>query len=158
MKKNALPCLGISALIFALDQLSKYWLSHTMQEGEVIAICPGFNLRLAFNRGAAFSLLGQSSGWQQWLFGLIALFVSIGIIIWLYRTPRHHYVQAIALALILGGAVGNLFDRIVHGYVIDFLEIYFKQWYWPAFNIADSAVVVGVILLIGVNFLKKERA
>lgn len=158
MKKNALPWLWVSVAVFILDQLVKYWMNYEMQEGQVISICPGFNLRLAFNHGAAFSLFGQSSGWQQWIFGGMALLVSVAIIVWLYRMPRYHRFQAAALALILGGAIGNLFDRIVHGYVIDFLEFYFKQWYWPAFNIADSAVVVGVILLIGINFLKKEKS
>lgn len=156
MKKNALPWLWLSLAVFIFDQLSKWIMMRIMQEGQIKPIFPGFNLRLAFNHGAAFSLFGQSSGWQQWLFGAIALLVSIGIIIWLYRLPRHDRFQAAALALILGGAIGNVFDRIVHGYVIDFLEFYVKQWYWPAFNIADSAVVVGVVMLILINFLHKE--
>jgi signal peptidase II len=109
---------------------------------------PLFNLTLVYNRGAAFSFLSQAGGWQRWFFAVLALVVSVGLVIWLRKLKRHEFYSAIGLTLILGGAIGNLIDRVRLGYVIDFLDVYYQQWHWPAFNIADSAITVGVMFLL----------
>jgi len=106
------------------------------------------NWTLAFNRGAAFSFLADSSGWQTWLFGGLAVAVCVGLIVWLARTPRRDWRTALPVALIIGGALGNLIDRLIHGQVTDFIQLYWHAWSYPAFNVADSAITVGAVLLI----------
>ncbi|MDG4604451.1 MAG: signal peptidase II, partial [Candidatus Contendobacter sp.] len=109
---------------------------------------PSFNLLLTYNTGAAFSFLADAGGWQRWFFLGLGLMVSIGLLIWLGRLKPAEKRLAAALALILGGAVGNLIDRIWLGQVIDFIQLYYDRWYWPAFNIADSAITLGAVLLV----------
>ena len=138
----------LSALVIILDQLTKYQASQYLALHEPMAMITGFNLTLMHNTGAAFSFLSQAGGWQRWLFIGIGSVIGTGIIIWMIGLPSEKRWLAAALALILGGAFGNLFDRIVLGYVIDFIEIYYRGWYWPAFNIADSAITIGAIMLI----------
>jgi len=138
----------LSALVIILDQLTKYQASQYLALHEPRAIITGFNLTLMHNTGAAFSFLSQAGGWQRWLFIGIGSVIGTGIIIWMIGLPSEKRWLAAALALILGGAFGNLFDRIVLGYVIDFIEVYYRGWYWPAFNIADSAITIGAIMLI----------
>lgn len=140
--------LWLSVLIVVLDQLAKAVATHYLQLHVPVAIIPGLNLTLLHNTGAAFSMLSQASGWQRWFFIVLALAVSIAIVIWLANLPRHKRWMACALALILGGAVGNLWDRVVLGYVVDFIDVYYRDWHWPAFNIADSAITIGAIMLI----------
>ena len=149
-KSNALPWLLLSALVIALDQLSKWWaLSNLQPAGVPHPVIPGFlNWTLAFNRGAAFSFLADSSGWQTWLFGGLAVVVCIGLAVWLARTPRRDWRTALPLALIIGGALGNLIDRLIHGQVTDFIQVYWHAWSFPAFNVADSAITVGAVLLV----------
>ncbi|MDA1106916.1 MAG: signal peptidase II [Proteobacteria bacterium] len=143
-----LKWLWLSALVVVLDQSSKYLASHWLQLYESVAVLPFFSFTLLHNPGAAFSFLADAGGWQRWFFTGIALFVSVVIIAWLRRLPAEEKWQAAALSLILGGALGNVIDRMRLGYVVDFLDVYYQQWHWPAFNIADSAITVGVAILL----------
>jgi signal peptidase II len=143
-----LKWLWLSALIIVLDQLSKHLISSFMQWRESIELLPFFNLTLLHNTGAAFSFLADAGGWQRWFFTLIALGVSAAIIVWLRRLPVSEKWQAAALALILGGALGNVIDRLRFGYVVDFLDFHYRQWHWPAFNVADAAITLGVMVLL----------
>ena len=106
------------------------------------------NITLAHNYGAAFSFLSDAGGWQRWMFSILAAVVSLVLLVWLIRLPRSEWMTAVSLALIIGGAIGNLIDRIQLGYVVDFIDVYYKDWHYPAFNVADSAITVGVILLL----------
>ena len=117
---------------------------------------PMFNWTLMHNTGAAFSFLAEAGGWQRWFFAVIAIVVSIVIVVWIKRLRQDEKWQAIALALILGGAIGNVIDRILLGYVVDFIDIYYKQWSWPAFNIADSAIFIGVAMII-IESIREHR-
>ncbi|MDZ7737238.1 MAG: signal peptidase II [Gammaproteobacteria bacterium] len=143
-----LPWLGLALLIILLDQLSKQIAVNMLVLHEPLAVLPGFNLMLTYNTGAAFSFLSDAGGWQRWLFSIFAVVISVVLLVWLYRLPRPARWLACALALILGGALGNLWDRLQYGHVIDFIQVYYQQWYWPAFNLADSAITVGAVMLI----------
>ncbi len=143
-----LKWLWLSGVVIVLDQLTKLWASSSLELYDSIPVLPLFNITLAHNTGAAFSFLAQAGGWQRWFFTGIAIAVSVVIVIWLKRLPGNERLQAVALSLILGGAIGNVWDRIVHGYVVDFIDVYYGSYHWPAFNIADSAITVGAVLLI----------
>ena len=143
-----LKWLWISLVVIVLDQITKVWASASLELYESIAVMPFFNITLAHNTGAAFSFLAQAGGWQRWFFTGIAVVVSVVIIVWMKRLPSGERMQAVALALVLGGALGNVIDRVIYGYVVDFLDVYYQQMHWPAFNIADSAITVGAVLLI----------
>ncbi len=143
-----LKWLWLSLLVLVLDQASKWLVSHALQLYQSIAVVPGFRLTYVHNTGAAFSFLSDAGGWQRWLFALLALAISAVLTIWLLRLKPQEKLMAIALALVLGGAVGNLIDRLLYGYVIDFLDVYYQNWHWPAFNIADSAICIGVALML----------
>jgi signal peptidase II len=147
-----LKWLWLSALVLVLDQASKLMIAGTMQLYQSIPILPMFNLLHVHNNGAAFSFLSEASGWQRWFFAVMALIISAVLGVWLSRLQKQEKLLALALSLILGGAIGNLIDRLVYGYVIDFLDVYYQQWHWPAFNIADSAITVGVALLLLESF------
>ena len=134
--------------VVVLDQLTKYIASTSLEMHQPIAVMPMFNWTLMHNTGAAFSFLADAGGWQRWFFAVIAVVVSVVIFLWIKRLEQHEKWQAIALALILGGALGNVIDRIWLGYVVDFIQVYYQQWYWPAFNIADSAISIGVVMII----------
>lgn len=153
-----LKWLWLSLLLVVLDQLSKVVVSNWLQLYESVAVLPFFNFTLLHNPGAAFSFLADAAGWQRWFFTAIALFVSVVITVWLRRLPAEEKWQAAALALILGGALGNVIDRLRFGYVVDFLDFYYQQWHWPAFNIADSAITVGVTILLWVTFRGNKQA
>ncbi|MFT4563861.1 MAG: signal peptidase II [Gammaproteobacteria bacterium] len=140
--------LSIAFGIVLIDQATKYWAHATLNYGDPVAIVPGLNLLLVYNTGAAFSLLSDASGWQRWFFAVIALVVSIVITFWLRSIGPRQWWLPIALTLILGGAIGNFWDRVTLGYVIDFVEIYYQRWSWPAFNVADSAICVGAVMLL----------
>jgi len=136
------------ALLIALDQGTKLWAVHSLQYQQARPVFPGFNLTLMHNPGAAFSLLAEAGGWQRWLFVGLAFAVS-GLLLWmLAQTPLAQRLQRAALLLILGGALGNLIDRLRLGYVIDFVELYYRAGSWPAFNVADSAITVGAGFLL----------
>jgi len=144
--------LWLSFLAVILDQGTKLAVDGTMQLYQSIRILPYFNLTYVHNTGAAFSFLSQAGGWQRWFFAGLAIAISIVIAFWLARLQKHEVLLAAALSLILGGAVGNLIDRLVYGYVIDFLDVYYRGWHWPAFNIADSAITLGVALMLAESF------
>jgi len=150
--KVMLKWLWLSLLAVILDQASKLAIAGTMQLYESIEIIPFFKLTYVHNTGAAFSFLSEAGGWQRWFFAVLALVISVAIAVWLTRLKEHETLLAVALALILGGAVGNLIDRLAYGYVIDFLDVYYGTWHWPAFNIADSAITVGVMLMLAESF------
>ncbi|HEX7370219.1 MAG TPA: signal peptidase II [Rhodanobacteraceae bacterium] len=160
-KPSALAWLIVSALVIAVDQVTKAIVRESLAPYMPHVVIPHvLNWTLAFNRGAAFSFLAASSGWQAWLFGVLAIVVSIGLAVWLARTPRRDWRTALPVALIIGGALGNLIDRLWHGQVTDFIQFYWHAWSYPAFNIADSAITVGAVLLIafGVFASKPSRA
>ena len=140
--------LSISALVVLLDQITKYVANTGLVYAEAIPVVPSFNLTLMYNRGAAFSFLSDAAGWQRWFFVAISLGASVLLVIWLRKLKPQQWVLAVALSLVLGGALGNLIDRLWLGYVIDFIQLYYKGFYWPAFNVADSAISVGAVLLI----------
>ncbi|MES9856808.1 MAG: signal peptidase II [Sedimenticola sp.] len=145
--------LILSLVIIALDQASKQLAEATLLVYETIPVMPFFNFTLAYNEGAAFSFLSDQGGWQRWLFSGLAAVVTLVLIGWLSRL-RDERILAIALSLVIGGAVGNLIDRLLFGHVIDFLDIYYGTWHWPAFNIADSAITIGVLLLLLDSFFE----
>jgi len=147
-----LKWLGLSILILILDQCSKIAIDSLMQLYQSIAILPYFNLTYVRNTGAAFSFLSDAGGWQRWFFAVMAIVISTLLTIWLARLKQHEILLASALALILGGAIGNLIDRLVYGYVIDFLDVYYQTWHWPAFNIADIAISTGIFLMVLESF------
>jgi len=134
--------------VVMLDQLSKQLAEQWLHLYQPVPLLPSFNLTLMYNEGAAFSFLSDAGGWQRWLFAALAFTISLAIIWWLKGLQRREKRLAIALALILGGAVGNLIDRLLYGHVVDFLDVYYADWHWPAFNIADAAISVGAVLMV----------
>jgi len=150
--------LILALLVIGLDQWSKVFASQHLPLYQEVGIMPFFNLTLMHNTGASFGFLSEAGGWQRYFFAGIALLASIIILVILYKLPRHRYFAAMGLALVLGGALGNLWDRITLGYVVDFLDFYYGNHHWPAFNIADSAIVGGVILLIIDSWRKQEES
>lgn len=148
-RSNALPWLLLSVAIIVFDQFTKHLALTHLQLGVPHAVVAGvLNWMLAFNPGAAFSFLADAGGWQRWFFTALAVVVSAVLVGWLARTPRGDWRTAVPLALVIGGAVGNLVDRLRYGHVVDFIQVYYQQWSWPAFNVADSAISVGAVLLI----------
>lgn len=143
-----LKWLWLSLLVLCLDQASKLAVDGSMQLFESIRLFQGFNLTYVRNTGAAFSFLSQAGGWQRWFFAGLALVMSSMMVLWLLRLKSHEKLMGAALSLVLGGAIGNLIDRVVYGYVIDFLDVYYQEWHWPAFNIADTAICIGVGLML----------
>ena len=138
--------LWLAAAVIALDQLTKHWIVASFRPGEELPLAPFASLVLAFNSGAAFSFLAGGSGWQRWLFAVIAVAASVVMLWFLRRGGRALFCAG--LALIIGGALGNLFDRITLGHVVDFMLLHWRGWYYPAFNVADSAITVGAAALI----------
>lgn len=148
--------LGLSALVIVLDQVSKLEISSHFAFGESLPVTGFFNLVLAHNKGAAFSMLNDAGGWQRWMFSGIAVVASVWIT-WLLRRHPQQKLFCFALALILGGALGNLVDRISYGHVVDFLDFYWNGYHFPAFNIADSAITCGAALLLLDSFINKPE-
>jgi len=160
-KMNAPPrgagrWLWLSLAVLFIDQLSKYAASHWLVLHEARSVLPSLNFTLVHNAGAAFSFLSNEPGWQRWLFTAIALVVVLLIFFWLRRLPESEGRTAMGLALILGGALGNVWDRIQLGYVVDFIDVYYHDWHWPAFNVADSAITAGATLLLLAAMAKKD--
>ena len=150
--------LLLSALVVLADQVSKSYITSHYGEFEFTTVLPILDITRMHNVGAAFSFLATASGWQRWLFIVLAVTVSIGIVVWLYRMPRSHGLLACGLALVLGGAIGNVIDRIRLGAVVDFIHFHWDRAYFPAFNIADSAITVGAACLILDAMLEPKRA
>ena len=140
--------LWLSALVIVVDQVTKRVIDSAMQLHQTIELIPYFQLTYMRNQGAAFSFLSGAGGWQRWFFIGLAIVASVFIFVWLRKLDPSRRREAVAWALVLGGALGNLIDRILYGYVIDFLDVYVGDWHWPAFNVADSAITVGVGLLL----------
>jgi len=152
-----LPWVGLALLIVIVDQLTKLAIEDAFSYGDVRPITGFFNLVLTYNKGAAFSFLASASGWQDEFLTVVALAAS-AFILFLLARHSHQRMFAFALALILGGAIGNVIDRIAYGHVIDFLDFHWGGWHWPAFNVADSAIVGGAALLIVDELLRLRRA
>lgn len=143
-----LKWLWLALLVIAVDLGTKALASSMLSYGDPVPILPVFNLTLLHNTGAAFSFLAEADGWQRWFFVALALAVSVVLIGWLRKLERHETWTAVAIALILGGALGNVYDRVVHGYVVDFLHFYWHDWHFPAFNLADTAITIGAGIMI----------
>jgi len=143
-----LKTLWIAALVFALDQLGKWAAVDHLAGRPPVKIMPGFDLQLVYNSGAAFGLLDEAGGWQNAFFVVVAALVSIFIIHALRGLSRAELQVAVAYSLILGGAIGNVLDRLRHGYVVDFIHWFYRDYHWPNFNIADAAICVGAALLV----------
>lgn len=146
-------------IIVVLDQASKHAIEAAFEYGETKVFTSFFNFTLAYNTGAAFSFLAEAGGWQRWFFAVIAIAASVLLTVWIARTAQHKPREAFGLAFILGGAIGNLYDRIVHGHVVDFIVVHYQDNYWPAFNLADSAITLGAaVLIIDMLFSKEKKA
>lgn len=156
---NALPWLALSALLIAVDQASKWLAVDRLRFQEPVAFIPGFwNWTLTHNTGAAFSFLADAGGWQHWLFIGLALAICVGLVISLKRTARRDWKSALPFALVIAGALGNVIDRLRFGYVVDFIDWYWKDFHWPVFNVADSCIVAGAILLLLTSLTHREKA
>jgi signal peptidase II len=146
---SGLRWLWIAAAVVVLDQLSKLWIQGSMQLYESIEVLPVLNIYHTFNPGAAWSFLAHADGWQRWMFSALAIGVSAGLVVWLRRlSPASHALLVTGLTLIVGGAIGNLIDRLYLGHVVDFILVHWDDAYFPAFNVADSAISVGAALVI----------
>lgn len=148
LSTRTLLWFAIAALVVLLDQLTKLWIVSDFVLGESRTITGFFNLVRAHNEGAAFSFLSDAGGWQRWFFTFLAIAISLVLIVWISRLPRHKINEGFALALILGGALGNLYDRLTLGYVVDFLDFHWAGWHFAAFNVADMGISVGAGLII----------
>lgn len=151
------PWFLLTVLIIVLDQWSKQWALHHLEPYQPEHIMPMVNATLAFNTGAAFSFLSGVGGWHRWFFALFSLTMSGVLITWLMRLPGKALLSSLALSLILGGAIGNLYDRAMFGYVIDFIDVYYANHHWPVFNVADSAICLGAFLLI-IDLIINDKA
>ena len=149
--------LSLSLLVVVLDQATKWLAEALLEPFRPVALMPLLNLTLMYNEGAAFSFLSNAGGWQRWFFATFALVMTIALVIWLVRLAKHEGVTAAALALVIGGAIGNLIDRVLTGRVVDFIDFYVNNWHWPAFNVADSAITLGIVLLLATGFREELR-
>ncbi len=152
-KFHLLKWLSISAVVVALDLYTKHLIQRAFEYGEHLTITSFFDLVRYHNEGAAFSFLADAGGWQKWFFSGISV-IAILVITYLLKKHQHQKLFCLGLALVLGGAIGNLYDRLTLGYVVDFLSFHYQNWYYPAFNVADSAICVGVALLLMDSFKK----
>ena len=151
--------LWLTLAVIVLDQWTKWLITSNFVEFQSVPLSPLFDLVRLHNEGAAFSFLSDASGWQRWMFTALGIGVSAGLLVWLKRLPaRGESLLAGALALIMGGALGNVIDRILLGHVVDFIHLHYQQWYFPAFNVADSSITVGAVLLILDSALGGGRA
>ncbi len=148
LNRTAWAWLLFSAVIIVLDLWTKQIATESLALYRPIEVTSWLNMTLAHNYGAAFSFLSDAGGWQRWLFTGLASVVTVVLVVWLLRLPANEKLTAAALSLVIGGAVGNLIDRIMNGYVVDFIDVFYQGHHWPAFNLADSAITGGVILLL----------
>lgn len=140
--------LALAAVIVGLDYATKHLASQTLELYHPIPLASWLNFTLAHNEGAAFSFLAGAGGWQRWFFAGVAGVIVLVLLAWLWRLPVYARLLPASLALILGGAIGNLIDRVRFGYVVDFIDVHYAGWHWPAFNVADSAITIGIVLLL----------
>ena len=157
LRDSGIVWVLLALVCFLADQATKIWVLRVFEYREVLEVLPVFNLTLVYNHGAAFSMLSDAGGWQRWLFTGFALVASIIILGWLRRTSKQLRTFCISLSLILGGALGNLYDRVMYGYVVDFLDFHWAGAHFPAFNIADSAIVLGAILMLWYSFFIEPK-
>ncbi len=155
--KRHLRWFWLSAAVLAIDQISKQIASQMLELHQPVPLLPFLNLTLTHNTGAAFSFLSDAGGWQRWFFVALTLVISVVIVVWMTRLKEGQRWLICALALVLGGALGNLWDRLVIGAVVDFIDVYYGTWHWPAFNLADSAICIGAVMLV-VSTFKEEKA
>ncbi len=157
LKENIYRWLGISAIVLALDLYTKHLIQSTFVYGEHLTITRFFDLVHFRNEGAAFGFLNDAGGWQKWFFTAISITAAV-VIIYLIKKHSKQKLFCLGLALVLGGAIGNLYDRLTLGYVVDFLYFHINEYYWPAFNVADSAICVGVAILLWDSFKQDKNA
>ena len=146
--RSQLLWLWLTLLVLVLDQLTKYVASASLDYARPVELLPVFDLTLLHNTGAAFSFLASAGGWQRWFFALLAAVMSVVLVVWMKRLKRYENWMGMALALILGGALGNLVDRVIFGYVVDFISVHYQRHYFPAFNLADASITIGAMMLI----------
>ena len=144
---SAKAYLFLALLVLIADQISKWWAQMSLPMAQAIKVTDFLNWFLIYNPGAAFSFLSQAGGWQRWFFTIIGI-VAAAVIIWLLQKNTQDRPFCIALALILGGAIGNVLDRLLYGAVVDFIDVHYDGWHWPAFNLADSAISIGATLIV----------
>jgi len=154
IKSSGLTWLWLTVIALIIDQVSKQWVANSMALFDTIELLPVFSITYVHNPGAAFSFLADQGGWQRWFFTLVAFIASIVFAVWLAKTPKNQTILSIALALMLSGAMGNLIDRVLFGYVIDFIDFHWAGYRFPAFNIADSAIFLGAVLMVFDSFKK----
>ncbi|MRD46176.1 signal peptidase II [Caenimonas koreensis] len=152
-----LPWLGLSLVVFIADQFTKVLILGYYQLGDSTYVTSFFNVVRAHNTGAAFSFLASASGWQRWLFTGIGIAAAI-FIVWMLRSHAGQKLFSFAMALILGGAIGNVVDRMLHGYVVDFIQVHWAGWFFPAFNVADSAITIGAVCMVLDELLRVRRS
>jgi signal peptidase II len=145
-------------MLVVIDQASKYWIEAVLIPYKPVVLMPMLNITLAYNTGAAFSFLSGVGGWHRWFFAGFSLLMSLFLAIWLWRTPANKTLQNIGISFILGGALGNLIDRAFQGYVVDFIDVYYKQYHFATFNVADSVICIGAGLLILDLFFVENRS
>lgn len=156
---SALPWLIVSIAVVVLDQWSKAWVLASLPEYTPVPVIDGFwNWYRSYNTGAAFSFLSDAGGWQKYFFMLLAVAISGLLGFWLSRTRRGDWKTALPYALVIGGAIGNVIDRLIHGHVVDFIQWYWRDYHWPSFNIADSAIVAGAIGIAAYGLFSKSPA
>jgi signal peptidase II len=148
--------LCLAAVLVVLDFWTKNLASQNLSLYRPVELTSWLNLTLAHNEGAAFSFLAGAGGWQRWFFSVVAVVISLILMVWLWRLPNRSRLLPVSISLVLGGAIGNLIDRIRYGYVVDFIDVHVDGWHWPAFNLADSVIVIGVILLLIEGFLPRR--
>ena len=158
MNRYTLRWYLLALVLLVLDQFTKHVASSHLDYAIPVQITSFFNWTLVHNPGAAFSMLSDAGGWQHWLLGGVAAVISIVLVIWISRLGLESKILGAGLALVLSGAVGNLVDRVRFGYVVDFIQLHYQDWYWPAFNVADSAITVGAVLLVIDSFFDRSRA
>lgn len=149
---------GLALLLIVVDQITKHWIQVEFFEGQRVNLLPILDFTLVYNEGAAWSFLSDAGGWQRWLFTAISSIVSLVLVVWIYRLQRGQTLLLIALTLILAGAIGNLIDRVMLGKVVDFVLFYYNDWYFPAFNVADSVITLGAIFMIADIFVNQPEA
>ena len=157
MPDSSLRLLWISALVIVLDQITKALAQARLPLHQLVEVIPGFDWYLTYNTGAAFSFLADAGGWQRWFFTIMTIVISAVILFWIKQVPKDEKITAVSLCLILGGALGNLIDRIYLGYVIDYIQVWLGNYPWPAFNIADAAISMGATILILSSFIGSEK-
>ncbi|SFN18599.1 signal peptidase II [Izhakiella capsodis] len=150
---TGLRWLWLAVVVIAVDFASKQWVIHHMMLHETLPVMPFFNLFYAHNYGAAFSFLADKGGWQRWVFAAIAIAIVISLLVIMYRSAATKWLNNVAYALIIGGALGNLFDRAYHGFVVDFIDFYVGEWHFATFNIADCAICIGASLIVLEGFI-----